>query len=77
MSKKEEKIKIVEKENAALRGCIGDVLTTLSDYDGHREAKGLMGLIDEVVETLKSRYPDRIVDHENREVCPLCFKRKD
>ncbi len=69
------KIEEIEKENVALRGCIDSALMTLADYDGYREAEGLMGLIDDVVETLQSGCSNRIVDFESRKVCPLCFQR--
>jgi len=34
-----------------------------------------MGLIDEVVETLKTGYPDRLVNYQDRDVCPLCCQK--
>ena len=70
------KFEKIEQENVALRECINSVLITLADYDGYRSADGLMKLIDEVVETLKSGYPSGVVDYYNREVCPLCFQVK-
>ncbi len=72
---KMDKIKEIEKENVALRGCIDSALMTLADYDGYREAEDLMRLIDDVVGTLRSGYPDRMVDFEGKESCPLCFQR--
>jgi len=69
------KIKEIEKENVALRGCVDSALMTLADYDGCREAEDLMELIDDVVGTLQSGYPDRMVDFKGRETCPLCFQR--
>ena len=67
----------IEQENAALRGCIGDVLVRALDYDGYNSVKGLKHLIDIMVEDLKSGYPERLVDYEQREVCPLCLRRKE
>jgi len=67
-------IEILEKENAALRGCIGDVLVRIADYDGYNTVKGLKHLIDIVKEDLKSGWPERVMNYEEREVCPLCFK---
>ena len=69
------KIEEIEKENVALRGCIDSALMTMADYDGYRTAEDLMHLIDDVAETLRSGYPDSIVDFEERKVCPLCFRR--
>ena len=62
-----DEIKELEKENVALRGCIDSALMTLADYDGYREADDLMKLIDGVVETLKSKCPERILDYKNRQ----------
>jgi len=69
-----EYINILEQENSSLRECIGSVLVRLADYDGYNNVKGLKYLIDGVVETLHSGYPERIVDYKEREVCPLCYK---
>ena len=62
----------LEHDNAAMRGCIEDVITRVADYDGYREAKDLMKLIDGVVITLLSGYPERLIDFMGRDSCPLC-----
>ncbi len=71
-------IEKIEQENVSLRECISSVFVRLIDYDGYEgNAEGLKSLIDDVVSTLKTGYPERLVDYKDREVCPLCLNRKD
>lgn len=68
MNKKE-----LEQENAALRGCIESVQIRIAGYDGYNTVEGLKHLIDIVKEDLDSGWPERFMNDEHKEVCPLCF----
>ena len=67
-------LEAIQQENAALRGCITTVVTRLADYDGYSKAEDLKKLIDGACETLASAYPERVVDNEKQELCPLCLQ---
>ena len=45
------------KEIERLKECIDDALVLMADYDGYRTAEGLMLLVDEAAELLKTQKP--------------------
>jgi hypothetical protein len=74
MTPNKNELEELRQENAALRGCIASVIQRLADYDGYSKAEDLKKLIDGTCETLTTAYPERLVNTENQEVCPLCLQ---
>lgn len=59
----QEKVVPVEKYTSTPKDCFELILDICVDYDGYRDAKGLMSLIDEVVEIAQHGY--KLCDPEN------------
>jgi hypothetical protein len=72
-----QEIDLLRQENIAMRECITDVLIRFAGYDGYHTADDLKRLIDFACKTLESKYPERVFNEIEGEVCPLCFKPKD